>query len=49
MLTRLLQPAAIGTMLASEPIDFDSLDRLLPFMSSEGHRPAAGCPRRVGE
>jgi hypothetical protein len=37
MLTRLLQPAAIGTMLASEPIDFDSLDRLLPFMSSEGH------------
>jgi hypothetical protein len=37
MLTRLLQPAELGTMLASEPIDFDSLDRLLPFMSSEGH------------
>jgi hypothetical protein len=37
MLARLLQPSAIGTMLAAEPIDFDSLDRLLPFMSAEGH------------
>jgi hypothetical protein len=37
ILARLLQPAAIGAMLASEPIDFDSLDYLLGSMSLEGH------------
>ena len=32
LLARLLQPETITTMLASEPIDFDSLDHLLRFM-----------------
>ena len=37
MLARLLQPEAIDSMLASEPIDFDSLDHLLKFMPLESH------------
>ena len=30
-------PEAISAMLASEPVDFDSLDYLLPFLSLEDH------------
>ena len=37
MLIRLLEPDTIRTMLAAQPVDFESLDRLIPLMSAEGH------------
>ena len=37
MLARLLHPDTVRTMLAAEPIDFESLDALIPLMSAAGH------------
>jgi hypothetical protein len=37
VLSRLLHPAALASLVAREPIDIASLDSLLPFMSAESY------------
>lgn len=37
ILARLVQPSNLSALLTSEPLDIDSLDRLLPFITPEGY------------
>jgi hypothetical protein len=36
---RMVQPANVSALLASEPLDLESLDSLLPFMTPQGYEP----------
>lgn len=37
IVARLLRPESLKTLLAREPLDIDTLDRLMPFMTPEGY------------
>ena len=42
VLARLVQPSNLSALLTSEPLDIESLDSLLPFMTPEGYEVSAG-------